>query len=76
MPEVKGWNVRRMWWELTKLLFRGIGGYNVYFRVNDLSDEAQEDYDSENWGPVDLHWTDDRDHFVVVNAEPVEATNA
>jgi hypothetical protein len=67
---VKRWNVLRVWWEFTKLILRGGAGYDVYVRVGDLSDDAQEEFDCENWRPYYLDWTDSRDHFAVLSAQP------
>jgi len=66
---MKPWSVLRTWWELTKLILRGCGGYDLYLRVDDLPDEAQDAFNRENWCPVRVNWTDSRDHFVTLSGE-------
>lgn len=69
MPEAKAWNVRRTWWEFTKLILAGRGGYDVHVFVRGLSDAARAEFEAEDWRACHLSWTDSRDHFAVLYAE-------
>jgi hypothetical protein len=65
----KAWNVRRTWWELTKLMLRGGGGYGMYVHVYGLSDDARAEFERQSWRPYYLDWTDSREHFATLLAE-------
>jgi hypothetical protein len=65
----KGWNVWRLWWELTKLVLTGRGGYSVGVLL-DLPDELSDVVNRNDYGVTCLHWVGGEDRFVVLNAEP------
>jgi hypothetical protein len=69
MPR-KAWSVGRLWWEFTKLLLAGRGGYevNLFLRLDDFPDDVRQAVERENWLPVDLSWVGADDRFVVINA--------
>lgn len=66
---MKPWTVARTWWELTKLILLGGARFDLYLRVDDLPVAAQNEFNQENWCPVELHWEDSRDHFAILRAE-------
>jgi hypothetical protein len=67
---VKPWTVARTWWELTKLVLARRGGYDLYLRVDDLSDDAQGEFNGANWAAYHLDWVGGGDRFAILSAEP------
>lgn len=66
---MSGWNVRKTWWEFTKLVLTGRGGYEVYVHLNYLPDGVRQVVEGENWLPVDLGWVGADDRFAVLSAD-------
>jgi hypothetical protein len=64
------WTVRRACWELAKLVLTGRGSYDLYLRVDDLSDDAQYEFNDANWAAYHLDWVGGGDGFAVLSAEP------
>lgn len=64
------WSVRRTWWELTKLVLTRRGGYDLYVHVDDLSGDAQAEFNDANWQAYYLDWVGGGDRYAVLSAEP------
>ena len=64
------WNVRRAWWELTKLVLARRGGYDLYVHVDDLSSDAQNEFNDASWAAYHLDWVGGGDRYAVLSAEP------
>lgn len=72
-----GWNVRRVWWELTKLVLAGRGGYALFVSMDDeLSEPAQDEFDAISWAASRLDSVGGEDRFVNILVEPSEYTDA
>lgn len=67
--KTKGWNVFRLWWELTKLVLQWRGGYKVSVLLSDLPDEVSDVIDRSTWRFVYVDWIGDDDRFAVLHAE-------
>jgi hypothetical protein len=63
----------KVWLVAAKLIWHVLhwrGGDTVYLYLHGLSDAAGDEQDRENWLLTDIYWTDNRDAFVVLGAEP------
>jgi len=62
---VKTWNVRKTWWELTKLVLAGRGGYELNAVFND-DDEADPWAHQRLWMPYHLDWVGGGDRYATL----------
>jgi hypothetical protein len=63
------WTVGRTWWELTKLVLAGRGGYRLVLCVEALPEAAQDAFDLDDWEPVRLV-CDGCDRFALLTGDP------
>lgn len=66
MPE--SWTVARLWWELTKMVLSGRGGYEAGAVVEEVADAAA--LDGIHLGVTECHWVGGEDRYATLVIEP------
>jgi hypothetical protein len=64
----KSWNVRKLWWELTKIVLRR-GGYEIGVILVGAPAEVSKVLDRHQWEFTYLDWVGGEDRFAVLHAE-------
>lgn len=63
------WDVRKLWWELTKLVLTGRARYDVYANVEGFHGDLAEQLTRDELVFNNLEWVGGEDRFVLLNIE-------
>lgn len=69
---MKPWNVRRTWWELTKLVLTGKGSYEMNAFLDLVDEDTPETIQSRTWMPYHLDWQGGTDRYATLSFDVPE----
>jgi len=60
------WNVRRTWWELTKLVLAGRGGWEMNGVFHLVAEDTADTLQARNWRPYHIDWIGGDDRYATL----------